>query len=344
MSPMRHRRPTGPPRHGFSLIELLVVLSVVCVLLGLLLPAVQSAREAARRATCANNLRQIGIALAAYEASEHCFPPSLTDPHHDALYGGYYAVHCRLLPYLEQKVLYDAINFDIGTWPDNGYKFALRGEHAALNPANQTVRSTSVAVFLCPSDSSGAYQDTGTNYRGNAGVGPHYSTKAEHPDSGNGVFPEIGFVRPGMVQDGLSHTVAFSERSRGSGVTGSCDLRRDVLGYLGIVSDADDVLLACRIAARNSSLTDAFVASGQYWFWPGRQNTHYTHAQQPNGPVPDCTYGGGVIHADMATARAEHPGGVHALMADGSTRFVAETIDNRVWRAFGTRSGRELVD
>jgi len=330
---------------GFSLIELLVVIGIIGILASLLLPAVQSAREAARRAVCQNNLHQIGLALHAYHDANGIFPPSVT---HLGLvreyYGGFYSTHTRLLPFLDQRPLYDAINFETGTWPTNLYQLMPRGEHTAMNVFNRTVRLTQVEIFLCPSD-AGAFRQAGNNYRGNAGVGAHHGTNAEHPDSGNGIFPERKAVRMSQVTDGLSHTVAFSERLRGSGRPKQASAERDSFGIVGgiFVLTADDLLDACRISARPTNLSSRYVTTGQWWFWSCRYNTLYNHAQEPNGPVPDCTMSG-ICDASMATARSHHPGGVHALMADGSVRFVQETIARPVWRAFGTRNGREPVD
>ncbi len=112
----------GPNRRGFTLIELLVVIGIVSLLLGLVLPAVQSAREAARRARCASNLHQIGLALDGYDADYQCYPICHTSVLHPKmpgtlLYNGVFSIQDRLLPYLELSAVYDSINFDAGTSP-----------------------------------------------------------------------------------------------------------------------------------------------------------------------------------------------------------------------------------
>jgi len=325
-------------RPAFTLIELLVCVGILCILMALLLPAVQSAREAARRTQCSNNLRQIGLAIHAYHDAQGCFPVTFLNERKlgDPSYYGFHSVHARMLPYLEQKTLYDAINFQMGTWPPETFKFAPTQLMLNLNVPNSTAYRTQVATFLCPSD-GGPFADTGNNYRGNTGVGPAFSTWIESPDSGNGIFPGIGIVQASQVVDGLSHTVAFSERLRGSGSTGPISPQRDVFPRPGIAQTGDQLLNACRIAARPANLNDGFVASGRWWFWTGRERTLYTHTQPPNGAVPDCTYGGMTTATDMATARSHHPGGVNALFGDGSTRFVASSTSLAVWRGLVVR-------
>lgn len=343
---MNISRRTAQARRGFTIIELMVVIGIIFVLIGLLLPAVQAAREAARRLQCSNNLRQIGLAMAAYHVDNNCFP--LADGSHfygsSPPYFNYFSVHSRLLPYLEQITLFHSINFEVGTIPaedlaDGGGAWPHIADVG--NAANATASGTHLALFLCPSDGS-SLATAGTNYRGNIGVGPDVVTTAEHPDSGNGMFLELGFTRDAYIADGLSHTVAFSERLRGSGQPKGASPERDYNRGLGFVRDADDLLTACRILAHPPP-QGAFTTSGAWWFWAGRERTFYTHTQPPNGRIPDCL-NTRVTSAGMATARSHHPGGVNALMGDGSLRFVKETIDQQVWRGLGTRSGGELVD
>lgn len=330
-------------RLGFTLIEMLTCLGVLSILMALLLPAVQASRESARRARCQNNLHQIGVAMHSYAASNNCFPPVVTSRKYsdEYWYEGLFSVQCRMLSYLDQASLFNATNFTIGTFPLDTYYFEPTWSLRHINPANSTVYRSGIGGFLCPSD-GGPFGETGNNYRGNTGVGPWYSTWAESPDSGNGLFPELGMVTPARVPDGLSHTVAFSERLRGSNRQPP-DPERDMFKRMGIVNTADQLLMACKIAGRPSD-TPGYVTNGQWWFWAGRERTLYNHAQAPNGSIPDCTFGGCIPMLDMATARSRHPGGVNVLMGDGSGRFVPESIALPVWRGLGTRNGRELVD
>jgi prepilin-type N-terminal cleavage/methylation domain-containing protein/prepilin-type processing-associated H-X9-DG protein len=326
---------------GFTIIELLVCMGILSVLVALLLPAVQTAREAARRAQCANNLHQVGIAVQAYHGDNGCFPPPVTQLNIPN-YGGYYSIHVRLLPYSDNTPLFNSINFTAGTWPTDALQVYQLKPRVALNQINASFMKTKIELFLCPSDASGAFR-AGNNYRGNVGVGPNYGTSAEYPDSGNGIFPEIGPIRMAQVPDGLSHTVAFSERLCGSGDGEHLDPQRDVFQMTGLAFTADNLMQACIISGRSTN-TSGSSMSGNTWFWTGRQDTLYSHTQSPNGRIPDCTYGGALPPTGMATARSRHFGGVNASMADGSVRFVQESISSAVWRAFGTRNGGELVD
>ena len=331
-------------RAGFTLIELMVVLGVFSVLIALLLPAVQSAREAGRRASCSNNLRQIGIALAAYHGDHNCFPKTVTSNRKSRF--GLFSSHVRLLPYLEQRPLFDAINFQVGTIPTDTLgivpiAFERMGA-TAINASNLTVICHSISVFLCPSDGA-EMVGPGSNYRGNAGVGPTGATDVEYPDSGNGLMAEIRNVDASRVPDGLSHTAAYSERVRGSNHPAHPNPSRDAYAQIMAVRTADDLIKSCRIVAREGSL--ATVAEGRWWFWCGRDQTAYNHAQTPNGAVPDCISATMLGASNgMATARSGHPGGVNLMMGDGSTRFVSESIKQAVWRGLGTRNGGELVD
>ena len=346
---MRSKSNASP---GFTLIELLVVIGIMAVLAALLLPAIQSAREAARRASCQNNLRQIGLALHNYHADHNCFPicntnrfifKAASDGSDILVYAGSFSIHVRLLPYFEQRNIYNAINFDSGTEPPEifgGPNPTLAG--AELLRINSTASSRHISAFLCPSD-GGPFTEAGNNYRGNAGVGPAGVASAEYRDSGNGLFEEIGLTRASYITDGLSHTAAFSERSRGSGSLNRPIPDRDFFAMLGYELSADELLQGCQVAARPGAKA-FFVFGGRWWFWVGRERTLYSHTQQPNGRIPDCILPRMTFPIGMATARSQHPGGANTLMADGSVRFVSETTNLAVWRGLGTRSGGELVD
>ena len=335
----------GRKSAGFTLIEMLVCISVIALLVAFLLPAVQSAREAARRSQCVNNLKQIGLALQNYHAGHNSFPYEIADnistpPSKGPGGRESYSALARLLPHLEQQALYSGINFSM----------ELYLEQTTPNLANQTAFDTTLSSFLCPSDGAEGTRAHGINYRGNFGVGPAPNTTAESPDSGNGFFNFPVTLTAGSFTDGLSHTVAYGERLRGSGNdrhSGPGSPERD-FGNLGISSnpspfdrDADYALAWCRIAAARAFPFS--TQAGYSWLISRRMNTTYCHAQEPNGPIPDAIPG--VPQAwGIATARSWHRGGVNVLMADGSARFVQDTISRKVWRALGTRNGGELVE
>jgi len=330
-------------QRAYSLIELMVVFGIISILTGMLLPAVQAAREAARRARCQNNLHQIGLGLHAYHSTFDAFPPNTTNGSGSSVYMGFFSVQVRLLGFMDRVSFYNGINFEVGTAPPETFPNwgLLNAAEVTAHATNLTISSASIGEFLCPSD-SGPFTESGSNYRGNTGVGPYWGTSAEYFDSGNGLFPEIGYTTAARTPDGLSHTAAFSERVRGSGRDDAPSTERDLFGWSTFVLNSDDLLAMCRSASRLHKAT--FVTSGRWWFWTGRERTLYNHAQPPNGRIPDCIAGGSRTALGMATARSRHPGGVNVLMGDGSVRFFQETIAKDVWRGFGSRNGSELVD
>ncbi len=344
-----NRRPSRPS--GFTLIEVLVVTALIAILAGLLLPAVQSAREAARRARCANNLRQIGIALHSYHGEYNAFPYQIGVVGYERLIqlvppecydtGATrqdFSALVRLMPFLEQKALFDGLNTSLELCPEIGF---------TPHRANTSSFNVRIVTLVCPSDGLAATCDGyPTSYRGNIGVGPNYDATAETFDSGNGFFPfQVAFSAATIV-DGLSHTVAFSERLIGTGGIQPPSPNRDFgnlsTNHRGAFLSADFALQVCRLASLAPDFPK-FPRGGYMWFEGSRTNGYYTHAQEPNGIIPDAlTYA--VPTLGVSTARSEHPGGVNALMGDGSTRFVAESIQRNVWRALGTRNGRDLVE
>jgi len=338
------RKQATMDRSGFTLIEVLVVVSIIALLIALLIPAIQSAREAARRAQCMNNLKQIGLALHNYETTNNSFPLNWGNPRvdpqrgHPWYVGGRpYSALTRILPYLEQPSLFASINFDVENYPtDQRSAFPF--------PANMTAYNTSLATYLCPSDGASSSNNHGCNYRGNYGVGPLPSTSRETFDSGNGFYTFPGVLGTHSFPDGLSHTVAYSERLIGTGAGGGIVPARD-FGNIAcadgcVFRDADYALECCRLAS--SRAFPANRTAGYTWFYGDFGCTAYNHAQAPNGRIPDAIDAG--LWVGIVTARSLHPGGVNSLMGDGSVRFVQESIERKVWRGLGTRNGDELVE
>jgi len=341
---MNRRRPS---RSGFTLIELLVVVFIISVLVALLLPAVQSAREAARRAQCGNNLRQIGLGLNAYYASYNVFPFQIIHPQQGELHVPrgclegtplqYFSAHVRLTPFLEMNALFSSLNITMEVCPEPGY---------LPHPANTTALNVRIAMFACPTDGLVASVASPTSYRGNVGVGPFWAPSSESPDSGNGFFTWRVPAAASVYPDGLSHTAAFSERLVGSGDRARRAPDRNFGNIFVVInaysSTADYALAACRLAAADPKFPEQY-RGGYYWFVGGRDQAYYVHAQEPNGAIPDAL-GSANPPVGIATARSLHPGIVNALMGDGSTRPVSESIGRPVWRALGTRNGGELVE
>ncbi len=190
---MRGRRRGCP---GFTLIELLVVMAIIGVLIALLLPAVQAARSAARRTECVNNMMQMGIALQNYEAAFEALPPGVvnpTGPIANAPPGYHFSWLAQLLPFVDQKNVFNHLNFQHGVYSD----------------ANSTTRMAEIRVFLCPSDPGPAV--TANVARSNI-AGNHHHVEAPIDENNTGLLFLNSRVRTEDIADGASQTIAFGER------------------------------------------------------------------------------------------------------------------------------------
>jgi prepilin-type processing-associated H-X9-DG protein len=321
-----------------TLVELLVVVGVIAILVGLLLPAVQSAREAARRARCADNQRELIQACFSFESAhggfptgqymEHPYPPGSTRS------SGFFSVHCSLLPYLEQVELHNSINFSL-TAPGPRY----------LPAENLTAAASVVGVFLCPSDSPPSGSSlAATSYRGCHGVGESHREGSSIVSVYDGIFLTTdhgtgrGFPLAG-IRDGLANTLAFSEKIIGSGPGKTYRPHRDWVRIGDAIRDIGPQNWREICAGpRPSDLLEPRLDGGTTWMAPLVYYTCFLVSVPPNFSLPDCgreDYGG------IFAARSFHPSGVNVAMADGSVRFVRSSIDAAVWRGAGTRSGGE---
>lgn len=307
-----------PRRRGLTLIELLVVVTVVGILIALLVPAVMMAREAARRTRCANNMRQLGLAMQSYTAAFGVFPDG----------GNGYSLHAMLLPYLEEKNIYDSINFQI-----------MAGLGSPNSP-NHTVSIMNLQVLLCPSDLDSLASKRGgaTSYAGSWGFD-------DRRGQDNGVFSHLSSqpVGPADVTDGMSGTVAMAEWVMGP-------LSLQVRDRKATIFETPDALLGPAALGRFSwecRNIDAMTArinnndKGREYLVGGYYHTNYNHNLSIN--APSCMTEGHVQFGAYS-AGSRHPSGAHALFADGHGRFLPEGIDQDVWRALGTRSSGDLVD
>lgn len=324
-------------RAGFTLIELLVAIAVIAILIGLLLPAVQAAREAARRARCVSQLRQIGIALQNYHDAMGGFPvgflvPSRPVPATTSTSQYRWSALAQLAPFVEQRALFDALNFDfaVGYRPTDGSLFW------PFHPANATAMATHVAIFVCPSDGAPPPM---------SGSGPVSYAFC----SGDGANGGDAAGANGLFVAGPSMSI----RDAVDGTSGTATTSEHLLGIVGPYSQATPAPRpsepARAFARASAPLTDAACASaplgwlfnkGAGW-WDGNYlNTLYNHHETPNGRGVDCiTY----HNPGWTAARSKHLGGANVLFGDGHTSFVGDAVDPAVWRAISTRAGGEVV-
>ena len=311
---------------GFTVIELLVVVSIIAMVLGILLPAVQNARETARRMQCGANLKQIGIAMAGYHNVHNMFPPQHLQDTNQKHSSNYLSPHVFLLPFLDHEVLFNALNMD----------FAVRESIQTPTLDNRTVRNTRLAVFLCPSDGEPNHLNTYRFNRGQFGTRTADGRLVDnHPNDGPfsiGVLPSHT-----VITDGLSQTAFASERLAGTFIPGSIDIKRNIKSAYDArfsKSDAEYIPICLKTdPGRWNHL------SGRYWFFTGFVNTNYNHNASPNDPRPSCaTPGDGNASGlgGLSHPRSFHPGCVNVLFGDGHVSLISNSIDSRLWLANGT--------
>jgi prepilin-type N-terminal cleavage/methylation domain-containing protein/prepilin-type processing-associated H-X9-DG protein len=325
------------PRVGFTLIELLVVIAIIGALVALLLPAVQAAREAARRSQCTNNLKQIGLAIHNYVQSTGAFPIGQGDEP-AGTYNGWSSL-TMMLPQLEQGAVFNAINFQI---PDG----SVPG-----SDQNHTSQSVRIATFLCPSDPDRLTANAGhNNYFGNSGVDPLVNIATPSGvfggNYGNGPYVPVT-IRLQDVTDGLSQTVAFSERLKGIGLNNNEQIdgltpTSSVSKNRSLPTDLKGAYTAClAMDPRTPGVNLAgWYSVGSFWYIGSPLGSRYNHVMLPN------TWSCAELNTDSDgahTAGSRHPGVVNTLLADGSVRAIKSSIGLTVWRALGTRAGGEVV-
>ena len=325
-------------RRGFTLIELLVVIAIIAVLISLLLPAVQQAREAARRTQCKNNLKQIGLALHNYLDANNTFPPAfVSDIAQNATPGGEWSIHARIMPFLDQANLYNTADLSL----------------AYGDGANQGIATQRISTYLCPSEVLDKTRLSGStpihypvNYGYNAGTWNVWDNTTQ--TAGDGSFAVNFAYQPRDFSDGMSNTLGFAE------VKAYTPYNRDGdNGTATIPATAADVDALIALGGSNKS------NSGHTEWVDGRvHQTGFTTTLPPNSKV---TVPGGVSDEGDYTScredkscststfasvasRSYHSGGiVNALLMDGSVRTFSEGLDLGTWRKLGSRNDGEII-
>jgi prepilin-type N-terminal cleavage/methylation domain-containing protein/prepilin-type processing-associated H-X9-DG protein len=328
-------------RRGFTLIELLVVTGIIGILISLLLPAVQAAREGARRTQCRNNLKQIGVALHNYLDANRCFPPSICLNGSNTTSGGVWSVLLRLLPYIEQN---------------NAYAVARtnRNNYVSGNP----VVPLRMTLYICPDEindkvndsSSGAPSSYPANYAFNGGTWQYYDPTTGA--GGDGAFFPNARSTPAWFTDGLSQTLAFSE----------------VKAYTSYVRNGNDAPVDPPTSLVGLNAGQMKITSGHTEWTDGLlYQTGFTTTFTPNSvtPIAGSTGGPPLSASDgdycscredqpsnctepvryAVTSRSYHSGDiVNVLFMDGSGHAVSSSISLSIWRALGSRADGQQVN
>jgi prepilin-type N-terminal cleavage/methylation domain-containing protein/prepilin-type processing-associated H-X9-DG protein len=342
---------------AFTLVELLVVIAIIGVLVALLLPAVQAAREAARRSSCANNLKNLGLGALNYESSHKSLPPGRKFDYWDS-----YTWTEYILPFIEQQAVYDLYwtlpnnTFAApGTWPGPNSPI---GNDARLRQA----RTSTIPLYYCPSDRTPIANEINTNefgtlrgnYRGCVGSGDMYGNRApatvydplprepfallgsvgvhqQTTDSSGNRSSIVPAMKLSELSDGTSTTLLFSEAVSPTIPDWGGPIGSMIYGNMGGA-------LFSAVHPPNSSVPDRPIGP-----CPNTDlgDTEYLPPCSSYGPHPGATGQGG--QGAYVIARSYHPGGVNSAMTDGSVAYASDDTDTSIWRALGTGSYADIA-
>ncbi len=309
---------------GFTIVEVIVVMSIILILIGLFLPALQAAREAARRTNCVSNMRSIGIAVNAYSDTHNLLPRGATRLG--------YSLFCQVLPYIDQMNLYNSLNF-------------LQNQSISSLPGNTnwTVASTQLAVLVCPSDSKGDSGGVGTtSYAGNGGYGIQtFGRNGVFVDRSGGRVPQLRQALSfAAITDGTSSTACLSEWLTGSSASVGRNRLETVFSTepLSSPSQFNSFVDSCRNMNNHSSISNSFRRRS--WSHGLFGETIYNHVLNIDGNA--CTYGSDINYGSYPAA-SYHSSSVNVLFVDGHVNLVANTIDLAIWRGLATFGGNEII-
>ncbi len=321
---------------GFTLVELLVVIAIIGILVALLLPAIQAAREAARRTQCYNNMKQFGLAAQNYHDVYKKFP-RFTYYRTGLDHWRGFSVHVMLLPYMEQGAIYDQIDWNVEWYHGN----------------NNHMKTSSIPAFLCPSDIQPIGHPTTAEWSGGPGcnyavsIGP--TLDWDNSTTTPGVF-RMGAETPmAEIIDGTSNTILASEVLRGDGNGSRYTAGEPVINrlYSGGTSVAQAAIEAW---GAQCELGIASHLSTNGWSWQGANMTQnvFNTVAPPNYKYPTCVSvnppGFSADRDGLYPARSRHPGGVNTTMADGSVQFISGDVNWDLYQALGTRNGGEATE
>jgi len=332
---------------GFTLVELLVVIAIIGILIALLLPAVQAAREAARRSQCTNNLKQVALGLHNYHDVYKTFPryamginnvdcaPGSTTCANNSDWRGH-SVHTMLLPYVEQKAVYASVDFRLCYWVGtngSGPRFAKVPPYQC--PSDPPVPSTSAGPITYP-----VCEGPNWGYQGST-------------STANGMFRR--WIETGMAEvlDGLSNTIMLGEQIKGD-MDGARYSLGDVIKPIAIAGNnpfptqaqVDAYGLACDQARAAGNPPTHNSEYGRYYMSTSMGYTVFNTIATPNYRYPSCQSCSGCGEGDSTgnfPARSRHPGGVNCALGDASVRFFSDTLDFNLWQGLGSRNGKETV-